>query len=122
MDSHAMANPYSGKRKPLLNRPKAVRDRIVQLNSALENCLSAHGATRESLAEGGYVYRADGSAVSACAGQQKAIDAYLDSAAYHASDALALKLLKQFWDCYEQLTDKTDAAVENCRQAAANPQ
>jgi hypothetical protein len=121
-DSHSMANPYSGKRKPLLNRPKSVRDRIAQLNRAFENCLAANAATREALTEGGYLYRADDSAAAACAGQEKAINAYLESDAYHASDALALKLLKKFWDCYEQLPDKTDAAVEACRLDAANPQ
>jgi hypothetical protein len=121
-DSHSMANPYSGKRKPLLNRPKVVRDRIAQLNRAFENCLAAHGATREDLTDGGYLYRADDSAAAACAGRERAINTYLDSDAYHASDVLALKLLKKFWDCYEQLPDKTDAAVEACRLDAANPQ
>ena len=121
-DSHSMANPYSGKRRALLNRPKVVRERIAQLNRVFENCLAAHGAMREDLAEGGYLYRADGSAAAACAGQEKAIDTYLDSDAYHASDALAFKLLKKFWDCYGALPDKSDAAVEACRINAANPQ
>jgi hypothetical protein len=119
-ESHAMANAYSGRRKPLLNRPKAVRDRIDQLNRSLEHCLSAHGAVREEIPDGGYMYRASGPALDECAGQQKAIDAYLDSDAYHASDAEALRLLKQFWDCYDQLADRTDAAVESCRLSAAN--
>jgi hypothetical protein len=120
--SHAAAPSYAGPRKPLLVRPKAVRDRIQQLNRALETCLTANGAAQVELSEGGYMYRSDTRADAACAKQRYAIDAYVDSDAYHASDASARRLLERFWDCFDQLPERTEAAVEACRVSATNPQ
>lgn len=120
--SHAAAPSYTGPRKPLLVRPKAVRDRIQQLNQALEACLTAHGVARVNLAEGGYMYQSNARVDAACTKQSNAIDAYINSAAYHASDAAARNLLKQFWDCFNQLPERTEATVESCRAKATNPQ
>jgi hypothetical protein len=120
--SHATAPSYTGPRKPLLVRPKAVRDKIEDLNQALEACLAAQGVRRESLPEGGYLYRSNASVDAACGQERHAIDAYLDSDAYHASDAAARRLLEQFWDCFDQLPERSEAAVESCRMRATNPQ
>jgi hypothetical protein len=120
--SHLAAPSYTGPRKPVLVRPKAVRDKIQRLNHALETCLIANGATRVDLAEGGYMYRSNASTSAACASQADAIDTYINSDAYHASDVAAHRLLKQFWDCFNRLPEKTEAAVESCRVNATNPQ
>jgi hypothetical protein len=120
--THATAPSSSGARKPLLVRPKAVRDKIAKLNRVLETCLAGHGVSRESLPEGGYMYRSNARVDAACAGQRHAIDAYINSDAYHASDAAARRLLEQFWDCFNRLPARTEAAIESCRVEASNPQ
>jgi hypothetical protein len=102
-------------------KPRVVQAKLDHLNQKYDDCMTSHGAAHVDLAGGAWTYQDDEAAAGACEKDLDAIEAYADSAEYHASDAMTHKLLKQFWDCVGSLTTQTDAAVQACADRASYP-
>jgi hypothetical protein len=100
-----------------LSPPGSVNDR---LNAAFDRCMQAHGAPHINTGGGEWTYGQDSAAAAACKGDLAAINAYVSSPEYRATDAISNKLLKQFWTCVGASKPDT-TRLRACAEKASYP-
>lgn len=80
--------------------PPAIASRISSLNNALDACLTSHGATRVTVAGGGYTYRdPNGSATAACRAQGDAVMAFANGPEMAGESQATRPLMQAYWSC-----------------------
>ena len=102
-------------------KPPAVQAKLDALNRGYDQCMQAHGSAHIDTGAGAWTYQHAPAAAAACKGALDAVDDYLNSPAYRASDELSHRLLKQFWACVERLAKPDDASVRRCADQASYP-
>jgi hypothetical protein len=102
-------------------KPAAIQAKLDELNQRYDDCMARNGAPHIDLANGGWTYPSNPSADTACQADLAAIQTYVDSAEYHASDAETQKLLEHFWSCVNALPTRADAAVRACADKSSTP-
>lgn len=80
--------------------PPAIASRISRLNNALDACYTSNGATRVSIAGGGWTYQdPNGVAAAVCQSQQDASNAFADGPEMVGYSKAIHPLIAAFWSC-----------------------
>jgi hypothetical protein len=96
--------------------PPQLATEMGRLNTALDACYLANGATRVDLGDGAFTYSdPDGTAQRACQRQQAAVNAFADGPQMRAAADAAAPLLRAYWTCMRS----SGALPEDPMQAAA---
>lgn len=84
----------------ILQDPPAIASRTSSLNAALGACLTSNGATRVSIAGGGWTYRdPTGAAGAACKSQQDAVNAFADGSEMTGYSRAIQPIMDAYWSC-----------------------